>query len=178
MIFLMGRLGLRRMEVHALSWGDLRGLGERSVLSVHGKGDKHAELHVPADVLDVLEAWRAAIAHAAGTVPTPSTPMFLVLGGGQTFEGLRLLPLALMTVGLIVRSRMIVAGQDGPRYGAHALRATAATIAHEHGAGLLTIARLLRHANTRTTQRYIRTAENRRSSAAEVWQGPTFGEAS
>lgn len=82
---------------------------------------------------------------------------------------------ALITLGKLVKARMIDAGFDGPCYGAHTLRATAATIAHENGADMLTIARLLRHANARTTQGYIKASENRRHSAADSWEGPTFG---
>lgn len=160
MIYLMGRLGLRRQEVQELKWRDIRGSVESRTISVHGKGDKYADVHVPADVFEVLEAWRVSIGHAAEVAPTPSTPMFPVLFKAQDFVGIRLEPLAVITVGLTVKRRMLDAGFDGPRYGAHALRATAATIAHENGADLLTIARLLRHANARTTQGYIRAAEN------------------
>jgi integrase len=178
MVYLMGRLGLRRVEVQRLTWRDLRGSDKSRNVNVHGKGDKYADVHVPADVREVLEAWRETIAKAADAVPTPSTPMFPVLFKGQRFVDICLEPMAVITVGLRVKSRMFDAGLDGPRYAAHALRATAATLAHENGADLLTIARMLRHVNVRTTQGYIVAAKNRQSSAADVWIGPTFGLAS
>lgn len=174
MIYLMGRLGLRRKEVHELRWGDLRGLGESVTLTVHGKGDKYADMRVPPDVHLVLESWRESLAVAVGRAPDPAHPMFPVLGRAQRYDEDRSLPLAGYTVGSIVRRRMIDAGFDAPRYGAHALRATAATIADENGADLLAICRLRRHSNPRTTEGYIKTSNARRTSAADVWRGPDF----
>ena len=174
MVYLMGRLGLRREETRELQWGDLHGTGDPVTLTVHGKGDKYAGVHVPHDVQEVLQSWREALATAVGHVPGPGSPIFPVLGGAHRYAKERTLPLSVFSVGAIVRRRMIDAGFDGPRYGAHALRATAATVAHENGADLLAISRLLRHANPKTTERYIKTSENRRTSAAESWLGPVF----
>ena len=174
MVYLMGRLGLRREETRKLHWGDLRGTGDAVTLTVHGKGDKYADVHVPHDVDEVLRSWSEVLAIAVGQVPGPDAPIFPALGAAHRYVKERMWPLSVFSVGAIVRRRMIDAGFDGPRYGAHALRATAATVAHENGADLLAISRLLRHANPKTTERYIKTSENRRTSAAESWRGPVF----
>jgi integrase/recombinase XerD len=177
MMFLMGRLGLRSVEVSRLLRSDLISPEERSTVRVHGKGDKWAVLHVPPDVVEVVEAWRGQLARAYGAVPQSLSPMFPVLRRGRLEEGIELRPLAPSTIGGVVKKRMLDAGFDGPRFRAHALRATAATIAHDNGADLLAIARMLRHANARTTQGYIKRHEGRRTSAADTWRGPDFGAA-
>lgn len=173
MIYLMGRLGLRRKEVRELRWGDMRGDGV-VILTVHGKGDKYAEMRVPPDVHEVVGGWRETLTEAVGRTPDLEHPVFPVLGGARGYKEERALPLADYSVGSIVRKRMIDAGFDGPRYGAHALRATAATIADQNGADLMSICRLLRHSNPKTTEGYIKTSNARRTSAADVWRGPDF----
>ena len=123
-------------ETRELHWGDLHGTGDAVTLTVHGKGDKYADVHVPHDVDEVLRSWSEVLAIAVGHVPGPGAPIFPALGGAHRYVKERMLPLSVFSVGAIVRRRMIDAGFDGPRYGAHALRATAATVAHENGADL------------------------------------------
>lgn len=79
------------------------------------------------------------------------------------------MPLMPENVTQLVRGRMIAAGFTDRRYSAHALPATAATLAHEAGADILSISALLRHQKLDTTRQYIRRLVSGANRAAASW---------
>jgi integrase len=107
---------------------------------VQGKGDTWVPLALPADVSDALRSWRTVCEEALGRAAKPSEPIFPVVGRspapGLDNSGsmVRLDPRSMTR---LVANRAIDAGLDGPRFAAHALRATAATLAYHHGADVL-----------------------------------------
>lgn len=172
-IYVGGRVGLRRIELIRLTWSSLRARAGESLLMVHGKGDTWVPLALPADVSDALRSWRTVCEEALGRAAKPSEPIFPVVGRspapGLDNSGsmVRLDPRSMTR---LVANRAVDAGLDGPRFAAHALRATAATLAYHHGADVLRIQAMLRHASLSTTQLYVKRAQESRGSAAGVWQ--------
>jgi len=80
------------------------------------------------------------------------------------------MPMSPEAIGSMVKGRMREAGFTGDRYAAHALRATAATLAYESDASLLDVSTLLRHAALETTKLYIRRQSPGALRAASSWR--------
>ena len=156
MVNTMLRCGLRTVEIVRADVGDLRREGTRTVLWVHGKGRDEA------DELVVLD--RAALApitaylQARGAV-SDHEPLFA--GVGSRNAGGRL---STRTVRKAAKHAMQAEGIDGERYTAHSLRHTCLTLAIEGGASLLEAQALARHADPRTTERYLHRLERLRGA--------------
>ena len=172
-VYAAGRVGLRRIELVRLAWSTVRERDDGTVLRVHGKGDKWVDMQLPDDVSLCLLTWRTTCEASLGREVWPSEPIFPVVGMGAE-PGLdergHMVHLDPMSMTRLVARRATRAGLEGPRFAAHCLRATAATLAYEHGADVLRIQAMLRHASLTTTQIYIKRAEEARGSAAEEWQ--------
>lgn len=174
-VYLMGRIGFRRREAWKMRWGDMTELADRfATIHVVGKWETSAEVILPDDVVAALAAWRARLAEAIGRPIRPTDPLFVSAPWGvvEVYPDGSLVGLSLFTVGDIVRSRFADAGIRGKRYNSHALRATAATIAHEHGADLEAICAQLRHASLDQSRGYIRRWKASQLSGALTWGGP------
>ena len=133
--------GLRLSEALALRWTDAP-LGER--LRVLGKGGKHRDVPVIAEVRDAVEAYRAACPYGSG-------PLFFATRGGPL--GPRSAQRAMETV----RGRLMLPATATP----HALRHSFATHLLAAGADLRAVQELLGHASIVATQRYTRIEESR-----------------
>ena len=144
-------IGLRRTEISQLTWGDVN-LSTGTVRLV-GKGEKLAQLGLPAQLAEALTAWRKQF-------PTvnPSTPVVCRVAVQYTsWTGAQVLTLWQEPVGQqgiyhIVRRRAQLAGIPG--LAPHDLRRTYAGLAHQN-LTLEDVSKLLRHSDISTTQRYL-----------------------
>jgi len=150
--------GLRRAELCALDVGDLQDRRGVKHLRIHGKGGKlrYVPLHpsAAARIEDYLE-------HAGHAGDKPG-PLFRALRNPRD-DG----RLSDMGVYRTVLQYGQALGLDMPMFGPHAMRATAATNALEHGADIAKVQEWLGHANIQTTRIY-----DRRKSRPE--DSPTF----
>lgn len=169
MVYLVGRIGLRREELSKLIWSDVQRSDGGVFLRVPGKGEKWERLLLPEDVASTTLGWRDDLSEAIGAGVPATSPVYPGIPQRVWLRGMRPRALSPDSVGRIVHKWLGDAGLDGPRYSTHALRATAATLAHEHGAELVHIQKMLRHASPVTTMRYIRRADADRISAAASW---------
>ena len=150
-------LGLRAMEITDTRLDDLLPEGIRVRGKGHGNG-KLAVQPVPPEVraeIDRYLRWRSR--------QHPDTDRLLIWRHGGERTDTLVYPTHALARNL---------GRLGDRYGIkltpHALRRLYATTLWRQGTDLLTISRLMRHANVETTRRYIqadRTAELRAASA-------------
>ena len=170
LIYLMGRLGPRAITTSHLAWGSLHPDGGRILLNLHLKSDRYEDVAVPEDVLRVLAHWHRVMAQALGRAPTSEDALFPPLGRhARRLDGTRtVLPMSQDGIGYVVKQRLRGAGVVGPRWAAHAMRATAATIAYEHGASVEECQAMLCHLNRSQTEAYIKRRATR--SAASHWQ--------
>ncbi len=173
LVYLMGRIGLRRREAWQAKWGEISQLaGRYATVHVVGKWESAADVILPDDVMEVLAAWRARLAAAIGRPIRPTDPLFVCAPYGvvEVYGDGSLVGLSLCSVGTQIRKRFLDAGIKGQRYSSHVLRATAATIAYEHGADLEAIRAQLRHSTLDQTRAYIRRWQEGQRSGALVWK--------
>lgn len=171
--YLMARAGLRRIEVARLTWGDLGRGALPTTLSVLGKGSKRAMVHLPSDVSATLANLRYRLESNLGRSVRRDEAVFpRLVGGGSTIvrSGGSMVPLAPPTISGLIRRRMEDAGLDGPRYSAHALRATAATEAYRACKDIVEVSHMLRHESIETTRLYLRRIGEPENAAAGSWR--------
>lgn len=158
LVYVLLKMGLRTAEVRRLSYGDFTQIGGRTMLEVRRKGGKTGRLPVSQELLDVIDEWRATLAEA-GVVTEDRDPVMCLLRQDK-IEGLTvalpLRPLSQVGVYNVVRGWLRAIGVTGARLGGHRLRRSAATMAWEGKADLVSIQALLGHENVQTTIGYIR----------------------
>ena len=140
------RLGLRASEAAALRLDDID--WRRGVVTVHGKGNRHDRLPLPADVGQAIVAWlTAGRPHATGAGAA---------GGREVFVRVRA-PRQALTRGAVTQvvARAAQRAGLGPIY-AHRLRHTAATGMLRAGGSLGEIGQVLRHRRPLTTAIYAK----------------------
>jgi site-specific recombinase XerD len=160
LIFTGGRVGPRRKELARLVFSDLLTAGDGLDARLHRKGGGVDRIVLPPDAIAVLEEWRGRLEAYLGRQVRPNEPVFPSAG----FRDCRLRaarrgslePLAPGRITSMVRDRFADAGLVGPRMATHVLRASAATIAWEHGATIEEIKLMLGHRHVATTWLYIR----------------------
>jgi integrase/recombinase XerD len=157
-LLLLARLGLRAGEVVALALEDFD--WEAGQLAVRGKGNRHAQLPIPADV-------GKAIAAYLKDGRTRSTNRSVFLRAQAPAVGLR----NSASVGLIVKKALARAGINCRRKGAHQFRHTLATEMLHHRASLAEIADVLRHRNLQTTAIYAKVDLASLRTLALPWPG-------
>jgi len=157
-LLLLARLGLRAGEVAALTLEDFD--WETGRLTLRGKGDRYAELPVPADVGKAIAAY---LKHGR----TRSTNRCVFLRAQAPAIGLR----NSRSVGLIVAKALARAGINCRRKGAHQFRHTLATEMLRHGASLAEIGEVLRHRNPQTTAIYAKVDLASLRTLALPWPG-------
>src|SRR6266540_3412863 len=136
------RLGLRASEAAALRLDDIDWRG--GAVAVHGKGNRHDRLPLPADVGQAIVAWL--------TAGRPDT----TAAGREVFLRVRA-PRQALTRGAVTQ----VVARAGQRAGlgpihAHRLRHTAATRMLRGGGSLGEIGQVLRHRHALTTAIYAK----------------------
>ena len=178
LVYLAGRIGTRRIELHRATWGDLTtNATDGKNLRVLGKGDVDDEIGLPADVLAVLLEWGSWVAEQLGRALRGSDAVFPALrqNGIDRFVDGRLVPVGAAQITTIVRNRLKAVGIVGKRFAAHSLRATAATVAYDNGASIEAVQGLLRHSTTAQSQMYVTDYADDRGRAARMWSGPEQG---
>lgn len=176
MAYLMIRVGPRRKEVAIATWGELSHVGEGLTWHVHGKGDRWGPTVLPVDATTIINEWRVLLEEAIGRPVRTDEPIFPSFGTNRR----DLLParaaagplphLDRKTVSQVFKRLLINVSIEGPRYSAHAARATAATLAYEATKDIVAVQRMMRHRSQVTTMRYIRTAAT--GTPASAWEPP------
>jgi len=149
------RLGLRASEAAALRLNDID--WRRGEITVHGKGNRHDRLPLPADVGQAIAAWL--------TAGRPDT----TAAGREVFLRVRA-PQQALTRGAVTQ----VVARAGQRAGlgpihAHRLRHTAATRMLRGGGSLGEIGQVLRHRHALTTAIYAKVDIDALRPLARLW---------
>lgn len=159
MLSLMIIGGLRTIEVVRANVGDLRNLGNLTVLYIQGKGktEKTAYIKVPAEVERALREYLSLRASKAEDALFCST--------SNNSSGARL---TTRSVSGIVKARLVEAGYNSPRLTAHSLRHTAVTISFLEGRDVTEVQQFARHADINTTMIYNHALELANNGCSEA----------
>ena len=157
-LLLLARLGLRAGEVASLTLEDID--WEAGRLTVRGKGDRSAQLPLPADVGKAIAAYLKD-----GRQRSMNRSVFLRARApaGRLKDS--------NSVGLVVDKALARAGINCRRKGAHQFRHTLATEMLRHGASLAEIGEVLRHRNPQTTSIYAKVDLASLRKLALPWPG-------
>jgi integrase/recombinase XerD len=153
-LLVMARLGLRALEVAALSFDDLDWRAGEIV--VHGKGGQEDRLPLPVDV------GQALVSYLRRRPQTDCRTVFLRVRAPAG-------PLPVTGVKHVVSGASVRAGLAA--VGAHRLRHTAATGMLRAGASLPEIAQVLRHRQLETTAIYAKVDRRALRALALPWPG-------
>ena len=160
MLFLMVTGGLRTIEVSRANIGDLRTLGDNSVLYVQGKGREektdYIKLSAPAE-----QAIRAYL--KARGEKDEEAPLF-----SSTSNNNRVARLTTRSVSGIVKTRLQQAGYDSEKLTAHSLRHTAVTLSLLAGKDITEVQQFARHANIATTMIYNHALDKAKNGCSEA----------
>lgn len=141
---LLPRTGLRISEAVGLTWDCVVDRGGVRALRVLGKRSKVRFLPLVPSAVALLDTWaRDTDADTSGTGYVFPSPR--LAGAHLTTESVR---------AWLRRARTLCPGAAALAT-PHTMRHTAATMMHEAGADLVTIQRMLGHANLSTTSRYL-----------------------
>ena len=144
---LMVTCGLRTIEVIRANAGDLRTLGDDTVLYLQGKGREERTdfVKIPAAVEVALRNYFQAI----GGRPADEKPLFISLSHRNLGQRL-----TTKSISRLCKTYFRGAGFDSERLTAHSLRHTAVTLSLLGGQTLQEAQQFARHANISTTQIY------------------------
>lgn len=157
-LLLLARLGLRAGEVVCLTLEDID--WEAGCLTVRGKGNRNAELPLPADVGKAITAYLRG-----GRLRSTNRSVFLrTKAPAVSLKGGR-------AVGAIVAKALARARINCRRKGAHQFRHTLATEMLRRGASLTEIGEVLRHRNPQTTSIYAKVDLASLRTLALPWPG-------
>ena len=138
--------GLRTIEVSRADVGDLRTVGENTVLFVQGKGreEKTEYIKISAPVEKAIRSYLKTRENAEEGQP-------LFTSTSNNSKGKRI---TTRTVSGVVKTALRNAGYDSARLTAHSLRHTAITLALLAGREITEVQQFARHANLNTTMIY------------------------
>ncbi len=165
MLRLMVTTGLRCVEVVRANVGDIRPLGNATVLYIQGKGrtEKSEFVKLTGKTETVLRAYLAA----RGTL-AEEAPLFASTSNHSSADG----RLTTRTVSGIVAKRLTDVNLKTSRLSAHSLRHTCATISllnsEDNPHALQDVSALLRHKSIAVTQIYLHNIERATSHAEAV----------
>lgn len=159
-LLLLARLGVRAGEVVSLELEDID--WEAGYLTVRGKGDRSAQLPLPADV------GKAIAAYLKNGRPRSKSRCVFLRGHAPAFSFK-----SSQAVSTLVRHALARAGIKCPRKGAHQFRHTLATEMLRQGASLAEIGELLRHRHPQTTSIYAKVDLPSLRTLALPWPGGT-----
>ncbi len=137
--------GLRTVEVIRADIGDLRTVGDSTVLFLQGKG--HEEKTEFVRITPPVE--KAIRSYLKDRPADPAAPLFASTSNNN--RGGRMTTRA---VSAIAKGRMQAAGYDSERLTAHSLRHTAVTLSLLAGKDITEVQQFARHANIATTMIY------------------------
>ena len=141
--------GLRTIEVERADVSDIDFINDFYVLYVMGKGrdDKDEYVKLSIDVLAIIQEYLS-------TRNDSFKPLFI--NHKEPQNGSRI---QTRNIRGMIKNLLVEIGLDSPKYTAHSLRHTAATLALLHGANIEEAQKMLRHKDPKTTQIYIHEIE-------------------
>lgn len=157
---------LRTIEVSRADIGDLRTLGDFTVLYVQGKGRDEKTEYVK--VSEPVEKAIRDYLRARGETD-PEAPLFS--SASNNSKGGRL---STRTVSGICKAAMVGAGYDSERLTAHSLRHTGVTLALLNGRPLEEVQEYARHANISTTMIYNHALDKAKNSCSAAVASALF----
>lgn len=168
-LVLMLTCGLRTIEVSRANIGDLRVLGDNTVLYIQGKGreGKSEYVKVPNRV---EKAIRAYLTLRGST--RDSEPLFASTSNNS--KGARL---STRSISGIVKQALKNAGYNSSRLTAHSLRHTAVTLALLSGVDLAEVQNFARHKNITTTMIYNHAIEDEKNRCSNAVAETIFRDA-
>lgn len=145
LIALLLTTGLRTIEVERADVDDISFIGESKVLYIMGKGhdEKDAYVKLSPEVYQLIEEYLIA---------RSDDYKALFINHTNPFRGERM---KTRVVSMVVKELLREIGIDNPKYSAHSLRHTAATLSLLEGANIEETQQLLRHKDPSTTQIYV-----------------------
>lgn len=158
---------LRTIEVSRADIGDLRALGDDTVLYIQGKGrDEKAEyVKVRPQVEEAIRAYLKARGES-----DPAAPLFA--SESNNSKGGRM---STRSISGICKAAMVGAGYNSSRLTAHSLRHTGVTLALLSGESLEEAQQYARHANIATTMIYNHAIDKAKNSCAAAVANAIFG---
>jgi len=158
---------LRTIEVSRADIGDLRTLGDFTVLYVQGKGrdEKTEYVKVPPQAEAAI---RAYLKERGET--DPSAPLFA--SESNNSKGGRM---STRSISGICKAAMVEAGYNSSRLTAHSLRHTGVTLSILSGRSLEETQEYARHANIATTMIYNHALDKAKNGCAEAVANAIFG---
>ena len=158
---------LRTIEVSRADIGDLRALGDDTVLYIQGKGrDEKAEyVKVRPQVEEAIRAYLKARGES-----DPAAPLFA--SESNNSKGGRM---STRSISGICKAAMVGAGYNSSRLTAHSLRHTGVTLALLSGESLEEAQQYARHANIATTMIYNHAIDKAKNSCAAAVADAIFG---
>lgn len=158
--------GLRTIEVSRADVGDLRTVGENTVLFVQGKGreEKTEYIKISAPVEKAIRSYLKA-----RDLTTEEQPLFT-----STSNNSRGKRITTRTVSAIVKNALKNAGYDSARLTAHSLRHTAITLALLAGREITEVQQFARHANLNTTMIYNHALDQAKNGCSDAITNAIF----
>jgi site-specific recombinase XerD len=165
LLTLLFTTALRTIEVVRADVGDLRTVGEKTVLYVQGKGRETKDdfTVLPEQAVKALHAYLQTRDNLRDADP-------LFSGAGNRNRG----RLTTRTVRRIVKASYLRAGINSPRITAHSTRHTAVTLSLLAGASLQETQALARHANIATTTVYAHNLDRLKAGTESKVAGAIF----
>lgn len=157
---------LRTIEVSRANIGDLRTLGDFTVLYIQGKGkeEKAEYVKIPEPVERAIRAYLKARGETDSSAPLFSSTSNNSKGGR----------LSTRTISGICKESMVEAGYNSDRLTAHSLRHTGVTLALLSGESLEEAQQYARHANIATTMIYNHALEKAKNSCSAAVASALF----
>lgn len=158
--------GLRTIEVSRADVGDLRTVGENTVLFVQGKGreEKTEYIKISATVEKAIRTYLKARENVEEGQP-------LFTSTSNNSRGKRI---STRTVSGIVKKALKNAGYDSARLTAHSLRHTAITLALLAGREITEVQQFARHANLNTTMIYNHALDQAKNGCSDAISNAIF----
>lgn len=158
--------GLRTIEVSRADVGDLRTVGENTVLFVQGKGreEKTEYIKISAPVEKAIRSYLKARENVEEGQP-------LFTSTSNNSRGKRI---TTRTVSGVVKTALRNAGYDSARLTAHSLRHTAITLALLAGREITEVQQFARHANLNTTMIYNHALDQAKNGCSDAITNAIF----
>lgn len=156
---LMATSGLRTIEVSRADIGDIRTVGNSTVLFIQGKGREEKDEYVK-----LADAVESIIREYLATRPkaTVESPLFT-----STSNNNKNSRLTTRSISGIIKTALRDAGFNSDRLTAHSLRHSAGTLNLLNGGTLEETQQLLRHSNINTTMIYLHHLEREKNKSEQ-----------
>ena len=166
MLVLMITGGLRTIEVSRADIGDLRTIGDNSVIFVQGKGRDEKTEYIKLDTK--VEAAIRDYLKARGEA-RPEAPLFASMSNNSKGQSM-----TTRAISGIAKAHMVEAGYNSDKLTAHSLRHTAVTLSLLAGKPLEEVQQFARHANMATTMIYNHALDKAKNGCSEAVANAIF----